>query len=83
MAFDVDKYTATSVSVNWDDLDWERSYDGMKAYRQSKIALGLFALELDRRSREAGWGISSNTQLTTGSNSSPTVIRWPGMRSTR
>jgi hypothetical protein len=24
MAFDVDKYTATSVSVNWDDLDLER-----------------------------------------------------------
>jgi hypothetical protein len=24
MAFDVDKYTATSVSVNWDDLDLEK-----------------------------------------------------------
>ncbi|MET4780610.1 ferritin-like domain-containing protein [Glaciihabitans sp. UYNi722] len=24
MAFDVDKYTATSVSVNWDDLDFEQ-----------------------------------------------------------
>lgn len=46
--------------INWDDLDWERSYDGMKAYRQSKIAFGLFGLELDRRSRAGNWGISSN-----------------------
>ncbi|CAB4911345.1 MAG: SDR family NAD(P)-dependent oxidoreductase [Actinobacteria bacterium] len=42
------------------DLDWERSYDGMKAYRSSKVALGLFGLELDRRSKAAGWGITSN-----------------------
>jgi NAD(P)-dependent dehydrogenase (short-subunit alcohol dehydrogenase family) len=46
--------------MNWDDLGWERSYDGMRAYSQSKIALGLFGLELDRRSRAGGWGISSN-----------------------
>ena len=46
--------------MHWDDLNWERSYDGMRAYSQSKIALGLFALELDRRSRAGGWGISSN-----------------------
>ncbi|GAA2127469.1 SDR family oxidoreductase [Actinomadura napierensis] len=47
-------------AVNWDDLNWERSYNGMRAYRQSKIALGLFGLELDRRSRAGGWGITSN-----------------------
>ncbi|MGY1754713.1 SDR family oxidoreductase [Blastococcus sp. SYSU D01042] len=47
-------------AVNWDDLGWERSYDGMRAYSQSKIAMGLFGLELDRRSRAAGWGITSN-----------------------
>lgn len=46
--------------INWDDLNWERSYDGMKAYAQSKIAVGLFARELDARSRREGWGISSN-----------------------
>ena len=51
---------AASGGINWDDLEWERSYDGMKAYRQSKIALGLFGLELDRRSRALGWGITSN-----------------------
>ncbi|SEQ80922.1 SDR family oxidoreductase [Microlunatus flavus] len=46
--------------VHLEDLSWERSYDGMAAYRSSKIALGLFGLELDRRSRAAGWGITSN-----------------------
>ncbi|MFD8905842.1 short chain dehydrogenase, partial [Streptomyces sp. NPDC059513] len=30
------------------------------AYSQSKIAFGLFGLELDRRSRAEGWGITSN-----------------------
>ncbi|BCJ38726.1 short chain dehydrogenase [Actinocatenispora thailandica] len=47
-------------AINWDDLNWERSYDGMAAYRQSKIAFGLFGLELDRRSQRYGWGITSN-----------------------
>ncbi|MEU8041079.1 SDR family oxidoreductase [Streptosporangium sp. NPDC049078] len=46
--------------INWDDLNWERDYDAMRAYRQSKIAFGLFGLELDRRSRTHGWGITSN-----------------------
>ncbi|MGI5186216.1 SDR family oxidoreductase [Dactylosporangium sp. CA-152071] len=47
-------------AINWEDLNWERSYDGMRAYSQSKIAFGLFGLELDRRSRAGGWGITSN-----------------------
>jgi hypothetical protein len=51
---------ANQGAINWDDLNWERSYNGMRAYSQSKIAFGLFGLELDRRSRAEGWGISSN-----------------------
>jgi NAD(P)-dependent dehydrogenase (short-subunit alcohol dehydrogenase family) len=47
-------------SINWDDPNWERGYDGMRAYSQSKIAFGLFGLELDRRSKADGWGITSN-----------------------
>ncbi|MGQ4269985.1 SDR family oxidoreductase [Nocardiopsis changdeensis] len=47
-------------AVNWGDLNWQRSYDEMRAYSQSKIALGLFGLELDRRSTAHGWGITSN-----------------------
>lgn len=46
-------------SINWDDLNWERHYDAMKAYRQSKIACALFGLELGRRSRAAGWDVTS------------------------
>lgn len=45
--------------IDWDDLQAERSYDGQRVYSQSKIALGLFALELDRRSRAADWGVTS------------------------
>lgn len=51
---------ASRGGIRWDDPNWEESYDGMAAYRQSKIALGLFGLELDRRSRAEGWGLSSN-----------------------
>ncbi len=51
---------ARSGRINWDDLNWERAYHGMNAYTQSKIAFGLFGLELDRRSAVPGWGITSN-----------------------
>ncbi|GAA1005894.1 short chain dehydrogenase [Acrocarpospora pleiomorpha] len=51
---------ARQGTVNWDDLNWERGYHGRRAYSQSKIAFGLFGLELDRRSRTNGWGITSN-----------------------
>ena len=51
---------SSNGAINWDDLNWDRSYDGMKAYAQSKIAVGLFARELDARSRREGWGVSSN-----------------------
>ncbi|GAB2916202.1 SDR family oxidoreductase [Rhodococcus aerolatus] len=51
---------ASRNAVRWEDLDWQRGYDGMRAYGSSKILQGLFGLELDRRSRAAGWGITSN-----------------------
>jgi NAD(P)-dependent dehydrogenase (short-subunit alcohol dehydrogenase family) len=51
---------ARSGSIDWDDVDSERDYDVMRAYSASKIAVGLFARELDARSRAGGWGISSN-----------------------
>ena len=51
---------ANQGAIHWDDLNWESSYSGMRAYSQSKIAFGLFGLELDRRSRAGGWGITSN-----------------------
>jgi NAD(P)-dependent dehydrogenase (short-subunit alcohol dehydrogenase family) len=51
---------ARGGAINWDDLSWERSYHGRRAYSQSKIVFGLFGLELDRRSQADGWGITSN-----------------------
>lgn len=51
---------ARSGEINWEDLNWDNDYDAMKAYTQSKIAVGLFARELDARSREADWGVTSN-----------------------
>ena len=51
---------ANQNAINWDDLNWDRSYNGMRAYSQSKIAFGLFGLELARRSEAGGWGITSN-----------------------
>ncbi|MEI4273733.1 SDR family oxidoreductase [Klenkia sp. LSe6-5] len=50
---------ANQGAVQWDDLDWTQSYAGGRAYSSSKIAMGLFGLELDRRSRAHGWGLSS------------------------
>ncbi|MER6489968.1 SDR family oxidoreductase [Streptomyces sp. BK205] len=51
---------ANQNAINWEDLNWERSYNGQRAYSQSKIAFGLFGLELNRRSESGGWGITSN-----------------------
>lgn len=51
---------ANAGSVNWDDLSWENGYHPMNAYSSSKIAQGLFARELHRRSEEGGWGLRSN-----------------------
>lgn len=50
---------ARSGEVAWDDIDWEERYDAMKAYSSSKIALGLFGMELHRRSEAGGWGLRS------------------------
>ena len=53
-------FGAASAAINWDDLQWERKYVAMRAYNQSKLALMVFGLELDRRSAAGGWGITSN-----------------------
>ncbi|WP_204802552.1 SDR family oxidoreductase [Mycobacterium riyadhense] len=46
--------------IHFDDLQFEKSYAAMPAYGQSKLAVLMFARELDRHSRKAGWGIVSN-----------------------
>lgn len=50
---------ARRATIAWDDLQSELSYDAMRAYSQSKLAIALFGLELERRSVAAGWGITS------------------------
>ncbi|HEY3415582.1 MAG TPA: SDR family oxidoreductase, partial [Armatimonadota bacterium] len=47
-------------AIHFDDLQWERSYKPWLAYAQSKLAMLMFALELQRRSDENGWGLISN-----------------------
>lgn len=51
---------ARSGAIDWNDINSENDYNVMKAYSASKIAVGLFARELDVRSRAGGWGITSN-----------------------
>jgi NAD(P)-dependent dehydrogenase (short-subunit alcohol dehydrogenase family) len=52
--------SANQHAINWDDPNWERGYNAFKSYSSSKIALGLFAMELQRRSVAEAWGIQSN-----------------------
>jgi NAD(P)-dependent dehydrogenase (short-subunit alcohol dehydrogenase family) len=46
-------------NINFDDLAGERRYNRWAAYSQSKLANLMFALELDRRSRQAGLNLRS------------------------
>ena len=46
--------------IQFNDLQGERFYSPWKAYNQSKLAMLMFALELQRRSDAAGWNLMSN-----------------------
>lgn len=50
---------ARSGSIDFDDLNAEQSYRSMSAYRQSKLACLMFALEMQRRSEAGAWGVAS------------------------
>lgn len=57
-------------AIHWDDLQWERSYNRMGAYSQSKLANLMFTYELQRRLASRGKTIAvaahpgtSNTEL--------------------
>ncbi|KAB7769755.1 oxidoreductase [Xanthomonas maliensis] len=43
--------------IDFDDLQSERPYRPWKAYGQSKLAMLMFSLELQRRSDAHGWGV--------------------------
>lgn len=54
---------ANQGAVNRDDPNWERSDNSIGAYSHSKIAFGLFGLELNRSSQTAGWAITALSRL--------------------
>jgi len=55
----VSSIAARQGRIHFDDLQFEGGYDSMAAYSQSKLANLMFALELQRRSDAAGWGLLS------------------------
>src|ERR1700726_112555 len=46
-------------AIDFDDLQGTWPYSPRKAYSQSKLAMLMFALELQRRSDAGGWGLMS------------------------
>jgi len=55
----VSSVAARGGKIDFDDINSEKKYRAMAAYSQSKLACLMFALELQDRSRAAGWGVSS------------------------
>ncbi|MBL5974448.1 MAG: SDR family NAD(P)-dependent oxidoreductase [Candidatus Leucobacter sulfamidivorax] len=48
---------AAGARLRWGDLQGAQRYGAFRAYRSSKLALGLFGVELARRSAAEGWGL--------------------------
>jgi NAD(P)-dependent dehydrogenase (short-subunit alcohol dehydrogenase family) len=46
--------SAGQAPIDFDDVQLERGYDGLRAYRQSKLAQVMFTIELAERLRAAG-----------------------------
>jgi NAD(P)-dependent dehydrogenase (short-subunit alcohol dehydrogenase family) len=55
----VSSVAARQGRIDFDDLDARNLYDPMAVYARSKLACIMFALELQRRSAAAGWGVAS------------------------
>ena len=45
--------------IRLDDLNYTQGYKAWPAYQQSKLAMLMFAIELQRRSDANGWGLTS------------------------
>lgn len=48
------------AAIHFEDLQWQKRYRPWAAYAQSKLAMILFAFELQRRGDINGWGLLSN-----------------------
>lgn len=55
----VSSIAANTGAIRFDDLTWSRGYRPEPSYAQSKLAMILFARELQHRSDTAGWGLVS------------------------
>jgi len=75
-----------SGAIDFDDLQSKRSYRPWRAYSQSKLAMLMFALELQRHSDAAGWGLMSvaahpgyaRTELIANGPGTDTLSWWIG-----
>ena len=54
--------------IHLDDLQLQCNYSPLKAYSQSKLAMMIFALELQRKSDEHGWGITGTSAQPIGTH---------------
>jgi len=54
--------------IHLNDLQLESNYTPLKAYSQSKLAMLVFAAELQRRSDKNNWGISGNSAQPMGAH---------------
>lgn len=52
--------------IDLEDMQLEDGYTPLKAYSQSKLAMMIFALELQRQSDARGWGITGNSAQPVG-----------------
>lgn len=90
---------ADGARINWDDLQWTRSYRPWRVYGQSKLADMLMGLHLAEIARERGWNLlstlahpgytrtnlqTSGPNLGTDRNSVPLMFRaFPSMDTTQ
>jgi NAD(P)-dependent dehydrogenase (short-subunit alcohol dehydrogenase family) len=56
----VSSKAAMQPGLTFDDANAERTYRPMRSYGIAKLAQLMFATELDLRSQEHGWGLTSN-----------------------
>jgi NAD(P)-dependent dehydrogenase (short-subunit alcohol dehydrogenase family) len=56
----VSSIAATQRKLDFTDANAQHGYKPMRSYGMAKLAQLMFAVELDRRSREGGWGLLSN-----------------------
>ena len=56
---DVSSLAHRTGRIDFDNLNGERSYSGYRSYGQSKLAMLLFARELQHRGEQRGWPLMS------------------------